>query len=166
MERVREMAKAKRDVPVFPGTISVFEYPPETRTSSDCPAHQTAFCSFLFHHALQNPPPNCLACVRGSKLDARLCGDIVSSFHVSMREGNLIRHPSPTVTVPQTTAIFDGQHRCHALHQILESNSGLNLQIMVEVFRVTVVFPSAPFPPADSAITFPSSSPNCRKPNH
>jgi hypothetical protein len=57
MSRVQEIVKQKKDAPIFPGVISVFQYPPDVSTS---------------------------------------------------------------IAVPQTRAIFDGQHRCLAILAILK----------------------------------------------
>jgi len=74
MKRVQEICEAKNEQPLFPGVISVFEFP----------------VTFV-----------------------------------------------PSLTTPQTRAIFDGQHRCLALHSMLECGIVTDMALIVEVFNVT-----------------------------
>jgi hypothetical protein len=76
MSRIQEIVKQKKDIPLFPGVISVFQYPHDVPVS---------------------------------------------------------------IAVPQTRAIFDGQHRCMAIHAILQGVDAKRMSYSHQVCPITFI---------------------------
>ena len=92
MSRVQDIVEQKKKLPLFPGVISVFQYPPEIQSYIAVP-QVTNMCSWSILVMWQHR--NCAV-----------------YFHFLI-----------VFEWFQTRAIFDGQHRCLAIHAILQVNT-------------------------------------------
>jgi len=109
MSRVQEIVRQKKDVPLFPGVISVFEFPPHVPISIAVPQ-------------VKQIVPR----IEGCEGDVWILCVLKLDWHpgtklvVIRHEQNNLTRESRVLWCWQTRAIFDGQHRCLAIHAILQ----------------------------------------------